>query len=168
MNCEICAFDGNADSVLWTCAGCPRKFDAACIGITVQRNSLRRKDKKTVEFGSYILPCCESCQERIQNKLDIERLITEQKCLAEQINSNTEVTHRLALQQEKPAFIHEAFEGLEILMSAIKNELAAINKTSSLAGSVTSLKNHITSLCDMSIKKSNDILADRLQKMSTN
>ncbi|XP_065081865.1 uncharacterized protein LOC135704359 [Ochlerotatus camptorhynchus] len=33
MVCEICACDTSVDSVMWTCAGCPRMFHATCIGL---------------------------------------------------------------------------------------------------------------------------------------
>lgn len=103
----------------------------------------------------------------MQNKLDFERLIKEQKRLIEQVNSNTEVTHRLLLHQEKPTVIQEAFEGLEVLMTTIKNELAAISKTNSLAGSIVSIKNHITSLLDITTQNTNEVITDSLQKISS-
>lgn len=79
---------------------------------------------------SYILPCCSSCQELITAKLEVTQLYDQQKLLTEQLHQNTEIVHKLNLHQKKH-IVDEAFEGLEILMTAIKNELAAVNKTSS-------------------------------------
>lgn len=115
-----------------------------------------------IDFTSYVLPCCESCQELVQAKLDIKKLNEEHKLLTEQLHANTEVLHRFNLNNEKPSIINEAFEGLEILMSAIKNELAIINKSSSLAGSVATIKNHITTVLDIVAQKNNDYLTNTL------
>lgn len=167
MNCEICASDVFTDSVLWTCAGCPRKFHAACVGVNVQRSSLRKKDRKAVDSTSYILPCCESCQELFQAKLDFNHLHQQQKLLTEQLHANTEVVHRLNLQQEQQNMVTEAFEGLEILMSSIRNELSAINKASSLPGSVSAIKNHVTTVLDLMTLKSNECLTKSLQSVTT-
>lgn len=166
MCCEICASDICADSVLWTCAGCPRKFHAACVGVSTLRSTLRRKDRKVEDSTSYILPCCSSCQELITAKLEVTQLYDQQKLLTEQLHQNTEIVHKLNLHQKKH-IVDEAFEGLEILMTAIKNELAAINKTSSLAGSVSAIKNHITTVVDVVAKKTNESITNSLQSVTT-
>lgn len=166
MNCEICTFDSSVDSVMWKCTGCPRAFHATCVGVTVQRNSLRRKDKK-VDINSYLLPCCDACQELLQSKLEFNQLIVQQKLLTEQLHANTEVTHRFAKQQETSSMVHEAIEGLEVLLIGIKNELSAINKTSSLAGSVASIKNHVTSLFDTAMTATKDSVSTSLKTVTS-
>lgn len=167
MSCEICACDTSVDSVLWSCVGCPRKFHANCIGVTVQRGSLRRRDRKVVDVNSYVLPCCESCQELIQAKLDFNGLLEQQKVLEKQLNANTEVMHRLSLHQEKPNVVHEAIEGMEILLTSVRNELAAINKNSSLAGSVVAIKNHITGLLDTAITATTENMYSTLKTVTS-
>lgn len=153
INCEVCLLDSSADPVMWKCVGCTRKFHAACVGVVVPRGSLRnlKKDKKAVDPSSFILPCCNSCQILVTANFEFNLLTQQQKQLADQIDKNTQVVHQLNLQQEKPNNVAESMQGLEILLSSIKNELSFINKNSSLAGSVIAIKNHITSLIDTSI-----------------
>lgn len=167
MSCEICSSDSSVDAVMWTCVGCPRKFHAACAGVTIQRGSLRRKDKKVVDVNSYVLPCCETCQALTLARLDLRGLSEQQKKLEQQLHANTEVLHKFSLQQEKPNAIHEAIDGMEILLTAIKNELAQINKSSSLSGSVSTIKNHITFALDIAMQAAKEQLINEVKTAST-
>lgn len=152
INCEVCLMDSSADSVMWKCVGCTRKFHAACVGLVVPRGSVRnlKKDKKA-DPSSFLLPCCDLCQTLVTATFEFNLLTQQQKQLADRINENTEVIHRINLQQEKPNNVADSMQGMEVLLSSIKNELSFINKNSSLAGSVIAIKNHITSLIDTSI-----------------
>lgn len=164
MTCEICAYDTSTDSIMWSCVGCSRKFHATCIGVTVQRGSLRKKDKKVVDINSYVLPCCEHCQELVQTKLEFNKLAEQQKNLVQQLHENTEVIHRCSLQQ--PNVVHDAFDGMEILMTSIRNELAEINRSSSLSGSVSAIKNHITNLLDTALTATKENLYSNLKTVA--
>lgn len=164
MNCEICSLDSTDDAVMWTCVGCTRTFHAACVGITVQRSSLRKKDKR-IDPNSYIIPCCNSCQTLITLNFEIKALTEQQTKLAEIINSNTEIIHRSA-QQVNPNAVHDAFEGMEILLTSIKNELSTINKNSSLVGSVSTIKNHITTMFDIAMKAAKENMEATMKSMS--
>ncbi|XP_065073800.1 uncharacterized protein K02A2.6-like, partial [Ochlerotatus camptorhynchus] len=73
-------------------------------------------------------------EKNVEANLDFHRLSEQQKNLTEQLNANTQVIHQFTLHQSKPSIVNE---GLEVLLTSIKNELSAINKNSSLAGSVT-------------------------------
>lgn len=165
MNCEICALDTSVDSVMWTCAGCPRRFHAACIGVTTQRGSLRTR--RAVDASSYVLPCCESCQELLQVKLDINKLIEQQQAMKVQLDENTQIVHRFASQNQP---VQDALEdrerALELLLTSIKNELTIINKNSSLAGSVASIKNHMTSLLDTALKATKENIYGTLKTVT--
>lgn len=142
MNCEVCSLDSSADSVMWTCIGCTRQFHAACVGVLVQRNSLRKKDKK-VDTSSYVLPCCSSCQILITATFEFNVLVEQQAKLTHQINKNTEVTHRFEVHQNNMTIIRDAVDRLEVSLADMRKQLT-VARTSDL----TDIKNHLTSLCD--------------------
>ena len=156
MNCEICSSDSSVDSVMWTCAGCPRKFHASCAGINVQRNSLRRREK-AIDVTAYILPCCSSCQNLVTASFEFNSLIEEQSRLAEQINKNTEVIHRNSMHHNNTDMIHEAVDRLEVLLADIKKELTVTRSGS--AG----VRNHITALFDMAMQAQKENLSTTIK-----
>ena len=163
MTCEICSLDSTVESPLWKCIGCTRVFHITCVGITVQRNSLRRRDKKIVDVSSYILPCCETCQDLLQTKLEVNRLTEQQKNLANQLHTNSEVLHCFALQQESPNIVHEAIESLEVQLTSIKNELTSIHKNNS----IVAIRNHMTSLFDTAMMASKENVSMSLKTIAT-
>lgn len=154
MSCEICASDSTADPIMWTCAGCPRKFHASCVGVVIQRGSLRKKDR-AVDTLSYMIPCCTSCQNLVSNSLDFNTLATQQAELATQINKNTEVIHRINMENNNTGMIHETIDRLELLLNDLKKELMATRNSSTAA----TIKNHLTSLFDISIQASKESIS---------
>ncbi|XP_055621945.1 putative uncharacterized protein DDB_G0277255 [Toxorhynchites rutilus septentrionalis] len=152
MSCEICCDTGINDSVnLWKCAGCPRRFHAACIGV---------HRKKSVDITSYVLPCCNKCQNYVRAELDFSELTEQQKKFNEQLQYNTEVIHRLTLQQQNASVVHEAVDRLEGQLVDLKNELFA-NKSSNLFA--VTINNHITSLIDTAMSNTKENIADYIK-----
>lgn len=160
MSCEICLHDSTVETVLWKCVGCSRTFHAACVGVSVQRCSLRKKDRKA-DVQSYVLPCCSSCQSLITLNFEVQLLTKQQAELAEKVNDNTEVTHR-ATQQNNPTVVQDGIDRLEGMLTNIQKELTAIRNSGS-AGT----KNHITSLCDIAMQKSKENLTTLIQSMTS-
>lgn len=164
--CEVCFLDSAVDSVMWTCVGCTRKFHAACVGVAVPRGSLRNS-KKAVPT-SFLLPCCSTCQTLVTASFDFKGLVVQQERLQDQINASTEVVHSLKLQMEKPTVVKESMDAMEILLTTVKNELASINKTNSLAGCVNSIKSHISYLSDFAIKEINKNMNTTTSELASN
>lgn len=156
--CEVCLNDSATDG-LWTCVGpCNRKFHASCVGVSTTASTLRgslrvtKKDKQIADPAAYLLPCCLPCQTLVTATFEFSALSDQQKQLTAQIDENTAMIHRLTRQQEQPNTVTEVIEGMEVLLTSVKQELASINKNNSVAGTMSTLKNHLTSLVDCGIK----------------
>lgn len=121
---------------MWTCVGCPRNFHAACVGVAVQRSSLRRKDKRVTDTSSYVLPCCAPCQNLVTGSFEFNALVQQQEQLADQINKNTEVIHRAAVNNTSDGIIHEAIDRLEAHLGEIKKLLTSKKINDSIGNSV--------------------------------
>lgn len=153
MACEICIVDSSVE-LLWTCIGCSRNFHPACVGLTVQRGSLRKKDKKVIDPSSYVLPCCSTCQHLVTTSFGFNALVEQQSKLVDQINDNTQVVHRSS-SQNNVGIINDAMERLEISLADIKIQLTTA-RSAGLVDNGSSIKNHITSLCDMAMQSSKE------------
>lgn len=163
MSCEICLLDSTTDTVMWTCVGCSREFHPACVGVVIQRGSLRRKEKR-IDPQAYVLPCCSACQTLISVNIDVRSLTEQQAKLAEVINSNTEVTHRANKHSD---VYDEVIDRLESLLNDIKKELTASKGGSYSGNEDVSIKNHLTSLFDISMKASKDNIAAYVEALTS-
>lgn len=159
MNCEICLLDSSADAVMWSCIGCERTFHAACVGVTVHRSSLRKKDRKT-DPNSYLLPCCSSCQTLVTLNFDIKSLTEQQAKLAEAINLSTEVVHR-ANQRSNFHAIEELVERCDGLL-----QQHATPKRADKAFDEVSIRNHLTSLLNIAMETSKDNMAAYMEALT--
>ncbi|XP_053691617.1 uncharacterized protein LOC128740130 [Sabethes cyaneus] len=149
---------------MWTCVGCDRSFHAACVGVPIQRGSLRKRDRK-IDPQSYLLPCCSPCQALININFDIKSLTAEQAKLTELINNNTEVIHRTT-QQNNVGAVHETIDRIESLLIEIKKELTG-GKSAACTGNVISVKNHITSALDIAMRSCYENVEATLATMTT-
>lgn len=165
--CEVCLLDSSNDSVMWACVGCPRKFHPACVGIAVQRGSLRnlKKDgKKAIDPLSYMLPCCGACQTLVTANFEYNALVQQQAQLSDQITKSTEVIHRFANGNNLDV-IREAIDRLGSEVEGMKKQLTSpksngINESSDI-------KNHITSLCDFALTTSKENVNAAMKPLKT-
>lgn len=83
------------------------------------------------------------------------QLTKQQKLLVKQLDANTQVVHEFKLQYPIPPnqsdTASDNINDLETLLQSLKQELSTINKNHSIAGTIASLKNHLTSLVDLAM-----------------
>ncbi|XP_055522721.1 tubulin-specific chaperone C-like [Wyeomyia smithii] len=100
---------------------------------------------------------------------ELKELTEQQKQLVKQIDANTQVVHKFKLQfSNQPDQSYTATEdinNLEMLLNNLKHELATINKNHSISGALSSLKNHLTSLVDLTSIKLRQELKNEINQL---
>ncbi|XP_055522827.1 putative uncharacterized protein DDB_G0286901 [Wyeomyia smithii] len=100
---------------------------------------------------------------------ELKELTEQQKQLVKQIDANTQVVHKFKLQySNQPDQSYTATEdinNLETLLNNLKHELATINKNHSISGALSSLKNHLTSLVDLTSIKLRQELKNEISQL---
>ncbi|XP_055543137.1 GATA zinc finger domain-containing protein 16-like [Wyeomyia smithii] len=100
---------------------------------------------------------------------ELKKLTEQQKLLVTQIDSNTQVVHKFTLQypnQPNQTFTAmEDINNLETLLKNLKHELATINKNHSISGALSTLKNHLTSLVDLTSIKLREEIKNEISQL---
>lgn len=153
MPCAIINCTVTDDKHVWYCHGsCGKKFHASCVG--AQRNHEQ-------SILSYMLPLCYECQKRFVLEINFDKFYIQQQENIKLSKLVLESNHKLAAKFNN-LNINDGFESMEMLLNELKtvaidgNKLNSINEPVASKNSTeydnTAIKNHLTSLFDMSMQ----------------